>query len=447
MANLDLSASEDRTTPTSPPKPPSPSAAGEQIAVQQERPSGSASRSHGKSLQRPLGLALLAAALTCLFFILHYVVTHPVGTLDFANFYTAGTILREGLSHQLYNLSLQLKIERPLSPAGPFLPFYHPPFEALLFAPFAYLPFSLAFLIWDALNLAVLGIIFYLLLHAGPSLDDDSSLIWLATCFPLATGVMVLGQDSLLLPLVFLLAYIAMKRRREFAAGLALGLGLFRFEILLPFVFVFLLRRRWKVLAGVFASGAGALGASVAVVGWSGLYNYAKALIEVAQSSGKWSSGLEVVTMPSLRGALAAFFGGAIPHSWLFPVAISGSLLLLVSAAWKFGSIAEPERPAFDLQFSFAVIAALLASYHIFSHELTPLIVVAYLVLGYERVKQRDKKLLDRPGAMLLLVFALTMIVGVAVGFRNFSVLFVVLFGFLVWLWEEMPGLERAKLP
>jgi hypothetical protein len=398
------------------------------------------SASNGKTLRRLLGFALLAAALTCLFFVLHYVVTHPEGTLDFANFYTAGTIVREGLSHQLYNLSLQAKIEHPLSPAGPFLPFYHPPFEALLFAPFAYLPFSLAFLVWDALNLAVLAALFYLLLHSGPRLEDDNSLIWLATCFPLAVGVMVLGQDSLLLALFFLLAYLAMKTRREFTAGLALGLGLFRFEILLPFLFVFLLRRRWKVLAGAFATALLALGASVAVVGWSGLYNYAKALMEVAQSSGKWSSGLEVATMPSLRGALAAFSNGAIPHALIFPLAVAGSLLLLLLAAWKFRSFAEPETSVFDLQFSFAVIAALLASYHIFSHELTPLIVVAYLILGFESVTRRGQKLLDRPGASLLLLFALTMIVGAILGFRNYSVLFVVLIGMQAWLWQEMPA-------
>ncbi|MDE3136670.1 MAG: hypothetical protein KGL59_08845, partial [Acidobacteriota bacterium] len=72
---------------------------------------------------------------------------------------------------------------------------------------------------------------------------------------------------------------------------------------------------------------------------------------------------------------------------------------------------------------------------------------VAYLALGYERATLRGGKLLDRPGASLLLLFSLTMIVGGVLSFRNFSVLFVVLLGMLVWLWQEMAEPETAKLP
>jgi len=171
--------------------------------------------------------------------------------------------------------------------------------------------------------------------------------------------------------------------------------------------------------------------------------DYANVLLAVGKATGSAANGINVVTMPSLRGALAAFSSGAIPPTLLLPLVVAGSLLLLTWAAWEFRAIAKPDSPAFDLQFSFAVIAALLASYHLFSHELTPLIVVAFLLLGYECGVQRSQPLRDRPGTMLLLLFSLTMIGGAVLGFRDFSVLFVVLFGLLVWLARE-PGLKQG---
>ncbi len=390
-------------------------------------------------------LMLLAAAVATLLFILRFVVAHPVGTLDFVNAYTAGTILRTGSAAKLYSLHLQQAIESRLAPGGQFLPYDHAPFEAWLFLPLALMPYRQAYLVWAGFNLLVLGLVFYLLPYTGYRLDADSRLVWLATCLPLAAGVLVLGQDSLLLAPVFLLAFLALKRRRDLVAGLILGAGLFRFEILLPFVFVFLLRRRWKVLAGFSIAAVAAVLASVPLVGWGGLAAYGKVLLEVGRATGSEANGVNVGAMPSLRGALAAFSNGAIPPAFIFPLVLAGTLLLLAWAAWEFRSIAEPERPAFDLQFSFAVIAALLASYHLFVHELTPLMVVAFLLLGYEGIARRGQKLLCRPGTMLLLLLSLTMIVGAALDFHNFSVLFVVLFGLIVWLSREIDDPGNAE--
>jgi len=72
------------------------------------------------------------------------------------------------------------------------------------------------------------------------------------------------------------------------------------------------------------------------------------------------------------------------------------------------------------------------------------LTVVAFLLLGYECAARRSQALYDRPGTMLLSVFSLTMVVGAAWGFRNFSVLFVVLAGLLAWLAQELYAMGRT---
>ncbi|HVB99350.1 MAG TPA: hypothetical protein VNJ12_08490, partial [Candidatus Dormibacteraeota bacterium] len=85
-----------------------------------------------------------------------------------------------------------------------------------------------------------------------------------------------------------------------------------------------------------------------------------------------------------------------------------GTLLLLFWAAWEFRHVSDPANSSFDLEFSLATVAALLASYHLFVHELTPLIVTGFLI-------------------------------------RSFSVLFIVLLGLMVWLSQEIEEGRKAS--
>ena len=70
-----------------------------------------------------------------------------------------------------------------------------------------------------------------------------------------------------------------------------------------------------------------------------------------------------------------------------------------------------------------ATIAALLASYHVFVHELTPLMVIAFLLLGYEGSRPRAGILGNRHATALLSLFAAIFGVGWLVfHFHAFSV-------------------------
>lgn len=399
-----------------------------------------------KTVARRLALLLLvAAACASLVIPLNQLTSDRTRTLDFANFCMAGTIVRQGQSRRLYDFRLQQKIESEISPGGPFQPYYHPPFEALLFVPFAAFSYPYAFLLWGLTNLVLLVLIVYLLRFTGYRLGTGTYVVWIAICLFFALATLALGQDTLLLALVFLLAFLALKRRRDFAAGLVLGLGLFRFEILLPFVFVFFLRRRWKLLAGFAAVGAVELLVSAALVGWSGLERYVRTLVEVGSAAGgPWADRSGAAMMPSLRGALEALLGGVMPHRFLFPLILAGTLVLLGWAAWELKSTSRPDNPAFDLEFCLVSIAALLASYHLFVSELTPLIVVGWLILAYEGMRGRTGILRDRWGTALLLLI-LGVIVGEAViHSRDFSVEVAVLLGLMVWLSRQLSALRKS---
>lgn len=396
-----------------------------------------------KALRRIAFLALLAAALATLIIPLDQQTSDRSDTLDFANFYMAGKIVREGNPHQLYDLAVQKRVEREVSPGGPFQPYYHPPFEALFFAPFTLFSYAHAFVLLAGMNLLVFILIIYLFRFTGYQLGTAGYMVWMAICLLFVLVALALGQDTLLLALVFVVAFLALKRRRDYAAGLVLGLGLFRFEILLPFVFIFLLRRRWKLFTGFCTVGTMLLAVSAAVVGWTGLVGYLRTLIEVGSATtGSWADRSSASMMPCLRGAFDALLGGVIPRNLLFPAILIGTLLLLGWAAWEFKSLERPGDPSFDLEYSLAAIAALLSGYHVFLSELTPLIVAGFLILAYEATRPHAEILRNRRGAALLLL-VLGVVAGEAmVHSQAFSVEVIALFGLMVWLSLEISALQ-----
>ena len=360
-------------------------------------------------------------------------------TLDFANFYTAGKIVVTGQANHLYDVQLQQRIERQASPGGPFQPYYHPPFEALLFAPFAWVSYPHAFLLWAGLNLVVFGVLVYLINRSGTRLSATRYMVWLGLCLFFVIGCLALGQDALLLAPIFLLAFLVTKQRRDFSAGLALGLGLFRFEIVLPFVFILLLRRRWRLFAGFCAMGLVALGTSVALVGWSGMVRYLETLVVVG-GSGKnvWADQGYAQMMPSLYGAFHGLFGGLLLHSLSFPLVFVATFLVLIWAAVGFKHIGRPHEPAFGLEFSLACVATLLASYDLFLSELTLLIVVALFVLAYEERHPSGGFFGKWSGTALLLLVPAVAAGGALVHSQAFCVLAVVLLGMMLWLSQEI---------
>ena len=387
-------------------------------------------------------LAVGAVLLALVFPFLRATANDRNHTLDFATYFTAGKIVRQDRSAALYNLDLQRRVQQRF--ANAFLPYLHPPFEALVFAVLAGFSYSNALLIWDALNLLVWALAAWQLHATGCRLTRFGQALWWSLNLLFIFAVVMLGQDSLLLFPVYLFAFLALKRKREYAAGIWLGAGLFRFEILVPFAFLFLLRRRWKVLAGLLGMAVLWAGISLAMIGWQGVAGYVELLARVGQPTGGHMSGMHISSMPTLRGLLVTAFAGVFPSRLLFAIVLAASLALLIWAGWEFRGVRRPDGEAFNLEFSLSTIAALLASYHSFVHELTPLIPVAFLLLGYEGIRPRMGVIANRSATLLLLLF--TMIFGIGwlvLGFHAFSIEALILLGLLVWLARESAKLRK----
>jgi hypothetical protein len=263
-----------------------------------------------------LGFALLNVAM---FWRLHNLIFRGYG--DFASFYTAGLLVKSGQAKHLYDRALQWNLQHQFAASveirrGP-LPYIRPPFEALLFVPFAYISYPVACGVWTAINLAVLLLFPLILPRLGEGAIKPSTVaLQMLTClafFP-AAFCLIQGQDAILLLVVLTAALRLLMRGSEVECGAVLGLGMFKFHLILPILAVLLLRKKIKVVWGFAGTASALFGVSLAMVGWPVLKSYPGYLLSMNEAPG-FGMVTKTKSMPNLRGLLALLF-----RTWHFPM-------------------------------------------------------------------------------------------------------------------------------
>jgi len=301
---------------------------------------------------------------------------------DFRQLYVAGYMARTGHLHQLYDLELQHSLQNALvSPEQNVLPFNHPSFEALWFAPLSILPYKFAFFAWLAANLFLLGLSLRLIRRAVHELDHNK---WLQAAIFLAfvpvQVALMQGQDSLLMLAILSVTFLLLCRNRESAAGAVLAVGLFKFQIVVPIAFLFLLKRRWKFVGAFAAAGASLAAISTSLVGLSqtGMYLHTLTAASTGTPSPSRNYGIQWVKMATLRGLAVGlgsshFSSGTVQLTALF---LSLLLILAVAILVPKGARSAGLLPVF-------IVASALAGYYVFTHDLSVLLIPIFLALAY----------------------------------------------------------------
>jgi hypothetical protein len=326
-------------------------------------------------------LGLVAAAIFLCAGVLWSARGPNVEKTDFSLTYVGARIVHQRLGARLYDITLQKQIRDSLFTHPNPLLFEHPPSEALLLSPLAALPFRTAYLIWGLFNATVWLWLIWFLRPYLPTPHEDLGYLSLWLLFAPLGVALYQGQPSLLLLAIYALTFAGLKRENEFVAGICLGLGLFRFQFVLPFAFIFLVRRRWRLLGGFALTSVFVGLLSLVAVGWTGIVSYVRFLWTIGNNPQNLSYG-SGVDMPTIHGFVYAMLGKSIGHTGLTLTVALLSVLLLVAVAVRWQSLSDDSSQhgsSIDLIFAAAVAASLLAGSHMFTHDFSPLMLAMFL--------------------------------------------------------------------
>jgi hypothetical protein len=263
------------------------------------------------------------------------------------------------------------------------MPFIHPAYEAILYIPVSLLPFRAAYVAFLVINLGLLLLSFFLLKTQTGNLKavwHPLPLVVLFTYLPIAAALMQ-GQDSIILLTLFVVSFALLERGKETTAGLSLGLGVFRFQLVLPIALLFLIWKRWRFVSGIALSGIGALALSVWMVGLEATKLYVRSLASMSIGNVSQIERIRYAQPVGYMGNLRALISGVAAH-WVPSSLVQGIIVVLSIAilVWVARS-AGPAKTSSDLLL-IAIPTAAIVSYHMFIHDMSVLALPTIIILN-----------------------------------------------------------------
>ena len=190
---------------------------------------------------------------------------------DLPAFYGAGRIVLDGDVAHLYSHQRQHAAQLDLFPAAEarsYLYFPYPPFVALPYALLALLPFLQAYAVHVAAMAACLVAATHIVRRslAIPVGNRHLMLAAAMSFYPLFRAVSG-GQNTALSLLAIVAGFALVERRRDFLAGLVMGVLWFKPQFALTFLGLWLIERRHRAVFGVLTAAAVLYAAGSALAG------------------------------------------------------------------------------------------------------------------------------------------------------------------------------------
>ena len=176
----------------------------------------------------------------------------PLGT-DFASFYAAGTLVRDGLAAQAFDQASHFAREQAIfGPATQYYAFQYPPVFLLVAGALAVLPYVPALIVWQVATLILYLLAMRSILAGSQGTAPDRLWLLLALAFPAVFINLGHGQNGFLTVALFAGA-LALLDRRPLIAGMLIGLMIYKpqFGLMIPLVLI--ATGRWRV---IFAAAA-----------------------------------------------------------------------------------------------------------------------------------------------------------------------------------------------
>ena len=313
-----------------------------------------------------LGGILLAFAVAFYLWTIQIRSHHGYST-DFAQFHASAENLSAGkdvytpLPWERYGpLPENFDIERPHKH-----PNLNPPFQSILFLPFATLSFEDAFRVWSILSITfgacAAAIVARQLDTPAPHGRVVIALVLLSFLYFPSWLNVFLGQLGHLLFLLGAIAWTSARSGRDALAGVALGVSLAIKPFTGLFIILFLLSRRWRLLFWYIFTFAVCVTLSLAFVGLDAHLRYVALLSEVTWFAATWNA--------SILGFASRIFGGAgnqplidAPEARTAVLLIAAVLAVAVLARLARRRRALPGSDDFDIAFATVIPLMLLLS-------------------------------------------------------------------------------------
>jgi hypothetical protein len=301
---------------------------------------------------------------------------------DFLQFPISANLIAHAHTDQLYNdgvLADQIRaiVGRETTIE---LRYFYAPQVALLFIPLLHFSFLAQAEIWVALSVLVYCACVYFVWKTSASLQQHGRLVAIgAIAYPPLFHFLVRGQLSAAILVCVTAAYFAFLARRNFLAGIFLGLLVFKPQLLVAIPIVLLLAGAWRALAGLTVSAIAQLGFARLYFGSSVMRAYVDMLLHSARQPATTELRLSPVQMHSLH----SFWEILVPwHSGVWALYLLSSLAVIAmgAAVWKSSS-------SLAVRFSALILAAVLVNPHIYIYDLlvlaVPLLLLADWVLNH----------------------------------------------------------------
>jgi hypothetical protein len=336
---------------------------------------------------------------------------------DFLPFYVSAKLTAQQRAADMYNRTVQRQQVQEIlhQPTQVEVPYLYVPQLTLIFLPLIRYSFATAAKIWTVLSLLIyFGCIYAIAKYcqtpspssgvfAGSENDwrsagapricghDEGShgvhwtfedsprnrgLIFLAAfAFPPLFHLFVRGQISSLILLCFVLAFLAFSVKREFLAGVALGLLIIKPQFLVALPLILFFAMAWKPLLGLLLS-------AFAQLAWARVYFGSAAIksyVEFLRDARHWIASAEPGLAPIQMHSLRSFWTLLIPSpSIAFAIYVVSGIATIAIAArvWKSSS-------PLALRFSALTLAAVLVNPHLFIYDLVVLAPALLLLVDW----------------------------------------------------------------
>jgi Glycosyltransferase family 87 len=323
---------------------------------------------------------------------------------DFSTIYLSGWMLSHANPSKLYDIDEQTRAQQAVFRRSDALPVNHPAFEAALFAPLARLSYPVAYVLWGFINILLwLWFVRSVRVFIKVPQRPFQYLILCFGFFPLWVAFLH-GGTSVALLFVYGLVYCQMKRGRDFSAGAILGLGLFRFHLVLPFVAVFAVRQKWRFLYGFITTAVALVLISLVTVGGAGMMEYVQFLIGMLTNPRhEMNSIVPPSIMATLRAFLISLLQGYLSTMWINSISVVVSVLLILLSGYCWIRDDRNGGTHSDLLFAAAIGSSIITGVYSLIHDLSLMLLAILLVTGFATRHESTTVYRVLSGCLLLL--------------------------------------------